>query len=64
MSWRQPGLVGLVNFLFAMNAPELGIQSLLFVNNIALYVGGITFIVIGYGMYRGRSELAEEGSSG
>ena len=58
------GLVGLVNFLFAMNAPELGIQSLLFVNNIALYVGGITFIVIGYGMYRGRSELAEEGSSG
>ncbi len=58
------GLVGLVNFLFAMSAPDLGIQSLLLINNIALYVGGITFIVIGYGMYRGRSELVEEDSSG
>ena len=27
-----------------MNAPDLGIQSLLLVNNIALYVGGITFL--------------------
>ena len=54
------GLVGLVNFLFAMNAPDLGVQSLLLINNLALYVGGITFIVIGYGMYKGRSELAEE----
>ena len=54
------GIVGLVNFLFAMNAPDLGIQTLLLINNLALYVGGITFIVIGYGMYRGRSELAEE----
>ena len=58
------GLVGLANFLFALTAPDLGIQSLLFVNNAALYVGGITFLVIGYGMYRGRSELAEEVSSG
>ena len=56
------GVVGLVNFMFAMSAPDLGIQSLLMVNNLALYVGGITFIVIGYGMYRGRSELAEEDS--
>lgn len=58
------GLVGLANFLFALSAPDLGIQSLLFVNNLALYVGGITFLVIGYGMYRGRSELTEEDSSG
>ena len=54
------GLVGLVNFLFAMSAPDLGVQALLLINNLALYVGGITFIVIGYGMYKGRSELAEE----
>ena len=57
------GVVGLVNFLFAMSAPDLGIQALLLINNLALYVGGICFIVIGYGMYQGRVELAEEDSS-
>ena len=58
------GILGLVNFLFAMSAPGLGIQSLLLINNLALYVGGICFIVVGYGMYKGRSEFAEEASSG
>jgi hypothetical protein len=53
------GLVGLVNFLFAMSIPDLGVQSLLLVNNLALYVGGICFLVLGYGMYKGRAELAE-----
>ena len=54
------GLVGLVNFLFAMSAPGAGVESLLLINNLALYVGGICFLVIGYGMYKGRAELAEE----
>ena len=54
------GAVGLANFLFAMSVPDLGVDTLLLINNLALYVGGITFIVIGYGMYRGRSPLAEE----
>ena len=58
------GLVGLVNFLFAMSAPDIGIQSLLVINNLALYVGGICFIVVGYGMYKGRTEFADEGASG
>lgn len=58
------GLVGLVNFLFAMSAPDVGIQSLLVINNLALYVGGICFIVVGYGMYKGRSEFADEAPSG
>ena len=57
------GLLGLVNFLFAMSAPNLGIQSLLLINNLALYIGGICLIVVGYGMYQGRAELAEEASS-
>ena len=57
------GLLGLVNFLFAMNAPSLGLDALLVVNNIALYIAGICFIIIGYGMYRGRNELAETASS-
>ena len=58
------GLVGLANFLFLMSVPEMGLENLLVINNLALYIGGICFIVIGYGMYRGRAELAEEGSSG
>ena len=58
------GLVGLANFLFLMSVPEMGLENLLVINNLALYIGGICFIVIGYGMYRGRTELAEEGSSG
>ena len=58
------GLVGLLNFLFAMSAPDLGIQSLLLINNLALYIGGICFIVVGYGMYRGQAELTEEDSAG
>ena len=54
------GLVGLVNFLFAMSAPGAGIQSLLLVNTIVLYIQGVCLIIIGYGMNRGRNELAEE----
>ena len=54
------GLVGLVNFIFALNSPELGIESLLLVNTIVLYVQGVCLIIIGYGMYQGRKELAEE----
>ena len=53
------GIVGLGNFLFALNSPEAGIQSLLFVNTIILYIQGISLIIIGYGMYTGRKELAE-----
>ena len=52
------GLVGLVNFLLAMSAPDLGIESLLLINNIVLYIQGICLIIIGYGMYRGQKELA------
>ncbi len=54
------GLVGLGNFLFAMNSPDLGIQSILFINTIILYIQGLCLILIGYGMYTGRKELSEE----
>ncbi len=54
------GIVGLVNFMFAMNAPDLGIDSLLFLNTIVLYLQGVCLMIIGYGMYRGRDQLAEE----
>ncbi len=58
------GLVGLVNFLIAMTLPSQGIQSLLLVNNICLYIGGICLIIVGYGMYRERRGLTEDGSLG
>ena len=54
------GLVGLVNYLLAMSAPDAGIQALLLVNTIVLYIQGICLIIVGYGMYRGREELSEE----
>ena len=54
------GVVGLVNFVFALNAPDAGIQSLMFVNTIVLYIQGLCLIAIGYGMYKGRDGLAEE----
>ena len=58
------GLVGLINFLFAISAPDTGIDALLFVNTIVLYIQGLCLIAIGYGMYQGREELATEDSSG
>ena len=58
------GLVGLINFLVAMSTPDTGIDALLFVNTIVLYIQGICLIAIGYGMYQGREELATEESSG
>ena len=54
------GLLGLVNFLFAMNVPDVGLQTLFLINSIALYVAGVCLFIIGFGMYRGRGEFAEE----
>ena len=54
------GLIGLLNFLFAMNAPDTGIQSLLLVNTLVLYIQGLCLIVVGLGMFQERVELSEE----
>ena len=54
------GVVGLGNFLLAMYTPETGLEALLFVNTIALYIQGLCLILVGFGMYQGRSELSEE----
>ena len=58
------GLVGLVIFLLAMNAPELGVQTLFGINSVFLYIASIALFIIGYGMYKERKEFAEEGGSG
>ena len=54
------GAIGLLNFLFAMNAPGVGIQSLLLVNTLVLYVQGVCLIIVGLGMFQERMELSEE----
>ncbi len=54
------GLVGLANFLFAISSPDLGIQSLLFINTAILNIQGLCLIIIGYGMYKQRPGLAQE----
>ena len=54
------GLVGLVNFVFALNSPDAGIQSLLLINTIVLYIQGLCLIAIGYAMYKGREEFTAE----
>ena len=58
------GIIGLVIYLTAMNAPDLGIQTLLWINSVILYIQSIGLFIIGYGMYKGRKELSGEGSSG
>ncbi len=54
------GIVGLVNFIVAINAPEVGLDLLLYVNSVVLYIGGICLFIIGFGMYKGRSELTAD----
>ena len=58
------GIIGLVIYLTAMNAPDLGIQTLLWINSAILCIQSIGLFIIGYGMYKGRREFSEEGSSG
>ena len=54
------GAVGFVNFIFALNSPDLGLDLLLYVNSAILWIGGICLFIIGLGMYKGRSELTAE----
>ncbi len=54
------GIVGFINFIIALNSPDVGLDLLLYVNSIVLWVGGICLFIIGLGMYKGRSELTTE----
>ena len=58
------GVIGLVIYLVAMNAPDLGITTLLWINSVVLYIQSIGMFIIGYGMYKGRKEFVGEGDSG
>ena len=52
------GVLGLIIFLTAMNAPDFGLSTMLNINNTVLSIMSITLIIIGYGMYREREEFA------
>ena len=58
------GVGGLVNFFVVQHAPSVDIVVLLQINNTLLLIGGVCLALVGLGMYRGRSELVPEGSSG
>ena len=58
------GVIGLVIYLTAMSAPDLGIQTLLWINSVVLYIQSIGLFIIGYGMYKERKEFSQESSSG
>ncbi len=54
-------LVGVVIFVIlmaGMHLTDLDLQTLLVVNNLTLTLGSVALFIIGFGMYRGRSELS------
>ncbi len=55
------GIIGLGIYLTATNAPDMGIQTLLWINSVVLYIQSIGMFIIGYGMYKGRREFSGEG---
>lgn len=58
------GLVGLVNFLIAISAPDVGLDLVLYVNTVVLNIGAVCLFIVGLGMYLGRSELSEDAAAG
>ena len=58
------GFGGLVNFIIILFAGLDDPLGLIVVNNIFLFITSICLFIVGLGMYRGHSGLAEEGASG
>ncbi|MXW35964.1 MAG: hypothetical protein F4X26_00255 [Chloroflexi bacterium] len=54
------GAVALVNFAWAMFFPASSPESHLVVHNLLSLIGSICLLIVGIGMYRGRSELVPE----
>ncbi|MYB40983.1 MAG: hypothetical protein F4X76_02095 [Chloroflexi bacterium] len=51
------GVVGFLNFVFALFVPDADLLLHLMINNLVLMFGSVCLFVIGLGMYRGRSEF-------
>ena len=51
------GVVGFLNFVYALFVPDTDLLLHLMINNLVLMFGSVCLFVIGLGMYRGRSEF-------
>ncbi len=51
------GVLGFLNFIYALFVPETDLVLHLLINNLVLMIGSVCLFVIGLGMYRGRSEF-------
>ncbi len=54
------GVLGFVNFLIALFVPELNVETLLVTNNLLWSIGSLCLLIVGIGMYQGRSELTPD----
>ena len=57
------GVLGLINFIIALFVPESNVETLLIINNVLWSIGSLCLLILGIGMYRGRSELMPEGAT-
>ena len=51
------GVLGFVNFVIALFTPDANVETLLIVNNLVLAFGSACLLILGIGMYQGRSEV-------
>ena len=51
------GVLGLVNFMVALFVPQLNVETLQIINNVLWSIGSLCLLILGIGMYQGRSEL-------
>lgn len=56
------GALAFVNFLWAMFIPDTNLEVHLVVHNLMSLVGSLCLLILGIGMYRGRSELQPDGA--
>ncbi len=54
------GVVGFLNFIYALFVPDTDLVLHLLINNLVLMVGSVCLLVVGLGMYRGRGELTPD----
>ena len=54
------GALGLLNLVYALFVPDTDLLSHLIINNLVLSFGSLCLLILGIGMYRGRSEFTPD----
>ena len=57
------GAAGLINLVIAQHIHDVDVDLFALISNSFLMLGAVFFLIIGVGMYQGRSEFAGEDSS-